>query len=72
MKNYCISKKNSLNYKLMGISIHSGSLNGGHYYAVCKNYLNDKWYEYNDSHVSSVSQEKCTKYSPYLFVYRRL
>lgn len=68
--NYCSNKSNQ--YTLTGFAVHNGSLNGGHYYAVCKNYLNDKWYEYNDSHVSRVSQDKCTKYSPYLFVYRRL
>jgi len=68
--NYCSDKKNE--YSLQGMAIHSGGLGGGHYYAVCKNFLDDMWYEYNDSNVSRVSQDKVSKYSPYLFVYKRL
>ena len=58
-------------YELISMSIHSGGLNGGHYYAVCKNYLDGKWSEYNDSNVSRVPKDKLTKYSPYLLVYKR-
>ena len=74
LKDYNInySKNKSNQYSLNGMAIHSGGLNGGHYYAVCKNYLDDHWYEYNDSHVSSVTNDKLMKYSPYLLVYRRL
>ena len=74
LKDYNInySKNKSNQYSLNGMAIHSGGLGGGHYYAVCKNYLDDHWYEYNDSHVSRVSGDKLMKYSPYLLVYRRL
>ena len=53
LKDYNInySKNKSNQYLLNGMAIHSGGLGGGHYYAVCKNYLDDHWYEYNDSHV---------------------
>ena len=43
---YNSDKKNT--YALQSMAIHSGGLGGGHYYAVCKNYLDDSWYEYND------------------------
>ena len=74
LKDYNInySKNKSNQYSLNGMAIHSGGLGGGHYYAVCKNYLDDHWYEYNDSHVSRVTDDKLMKYSPYLLVYRRL
>jgi len=74
LKDYNInySKNKSNQYSLNGMAIHSGNLGGGHYYAVCKNYLDDHWYEYNDSHVSRVTDDKLMKYSPYLLVYRRL
>lgn len=74
LKDYNInySSKKSNKYALSGFAVHSGSLGGGHYYAVCKNYLDDHWYEYNDSHVSRVTNDKLMKYSPYLLVYRRL
>ena len=32
-----------MDYKLKGICIHSGSLNGGHYYSMCYNYQTQKW-----------------------------
>jgi len=66
------SKNKSNQYTLNSFAIHNGSLNGGHYYAVCKNYLDGKWSEYNDSNVSRVPKDKLTKYSPYLLVYKRL
>ena len=60
MEKYCLSKRstNSTNYKLSGICVHSGGLNGGHYYAVSYNFLDKKWYEYNDSSVGYVSDDK--------------
>ena len=64
--------KKSYIYDLYGICNHVGGVNGGHYYSVCKNYLDDNWYEYNDSHVSQIPNHKVLDYSPYLFVYKRL
>ena len=74
LKDYNInySKNKSNQYSLNGMAIHSGGLGGGHYYAVCRNYLDDHWYEYNDSQVSRVQEDKLMKYSPYLLVYRRI
>ena len=68
--NYCSNKKNE--YSLQGMAIHGGGLGGGHYYAICKNYLNDTWYEYNDSNVRPLSNDSVFQNSPYLFVYKRL
>ncbi len=34
---------------------HYGTMGGGHYTAYCKNFLNNKWYEFDDSRVSEVS-----------------
>ena len=45
-------------YNLYGIVNHSGGLNGGHYTAHCKNLLDKKWYEFNDSSVSYVDDIK--------------
>jgi len=68
--NYSVKKKNK--YSLQSMAIHDGSLGGGHYYAVCKNYLEDKWYEYNDTRVTRITDEKSLNYSPYLLTYKRL
>lgn len=68
-KNYGTGKSNI--YNLNGFCIHGGGLGGGHYYAVSKNSLDSKWYEYNDSDVSSVSGDKLLKYTPYVLFYKR-
>lgn len=44
-------------YDLIGVSVHSGSLLGGHYTAYAKNPLNNKWYYFNDSSVTEVRNE---------------
>lgn len=44
-------------YQLYGAIIHSGSLRGGHYVAICYDYNQKKWFEYNDSWVQEVSLE---------------
>jgi len=38
-------------YDLIGVVNHSGSLNGGHYVADCRNRDDKQWYHFNDSHV---------------------
>ena len=68
-KNYGTRKTNT--YNLNGFCIHGGSLGGGHYYAVSRNALDKRWYEYNDTNVSNVSDNKLLKYTPYLFFYKR-
>jgi ubiquitin C-terminal hydrolase len=45
-----------LRYRLYAAIIHYGSLQGGHYIAVCYNYKSRKWVKYNDSNTSESSQ----------------
>lgn len=59
-------------YKLSGICIQSGSLGGGHYYAMCYNELDKTWRQYNDTHVSEVDESELLKQKPYCLFYRRL
>lgn len=70
MKKYCINN-NNVKYSLSGICIHSGSLNGGHYYAMCKNYKDGLWNIHNDSSVQSTTIENVLKENPYCLVYIR-
>jgi len=68
---YCVGydKYNSV-YDLYGICNHQGSLNGGHYFAYCKN-LNGKWYNYNDSSVREISESSVLTSSAYCLFYRK-
>ncbi|KAG2532786.1 hypothetical protein JM16_000016 [Phytophthora kernoviae] len=42
-------------YELYSVLIHSGSALGGHYYAYIKSLETGKWYNFNDSTVSEIS-----------------
>lgn len=46
--------KDSFVYDLYGVCNHSGNVLGGHYTSFVKN-ANDKWYHFNDTNVSEVS-----------------
>jgi len=50
-------KKDSYVYDLYGICNHSGNVFGGHYTSYVKN-ANDKWYHFNDTNVSEVTDFK--------------
>ena len=64
------SKKQTI-YSLQGMCIHDGSLGGGHYYAICKNVLENKWNIYNDTSVSSIDESDVSTYNPYCLFYKR-
>ena len=74
MEPYCFNYKNvSLDYELQSMCIHNGSLSGGHYYAFCKNFLDDNWRQYNDTGVSGVLDEtNILKQKPYCLFYKRI
>lgn len=38
-------------YELVGIVNHSGDIDFGHYTANCRNPINGRWYDFNDSSV---------------------
>ena len=48
-----IENYSNFDYKLFGISNHSGSLNFGHYYAYVN--IQGKWKEFNDSFVTNIN-----------------
>ena len=45
------------NLKLISIGCHEGGLNGGHYYAICRD-KDNKWYKYDDETVTEYSIEE--------------
>ncbi|KAI9402072.1 hypothetical protein POPTR_001G214800v4 [Populus trichocarpa] len=58
-------------YMLYAISNHYGSMGGGHYTAFI-HYGGDQWYDFDDSHVSPISQEKIKTSAAYVLFYRRV
>lgn len=62
-------------YELYGVVQQFGSLNGGHYTALCKNAINNKWYQFDDSHVTNIPdakiEEEIVCKSAYILFYRK-
>lgn len=48
-------------YELFSIMVHSGSANGGHYYAYVKSFKDNQWFCFNDAQVSSVTYDEIRK-----------
>ncbi|XP_076254186.1 ubiquitin carboxyl-terminal hydrolase 2-like isoform X4 [Rhynchophorus ferrugineus] len=58
-------------YNLYAVSEHSGTPYSGHYTAHCKNPLDNRWHEYNDSRVSSASGRSAVSPEAYVLFYER-
>jgi ubiquitin carboxyl-terminal hydrolase 8 len=61
------------NLKLISIGCHLGDFEGGHYYSICR-HLNNKWYQYNDEHVSEFNinnKDIIFKYG-YILIYEKI
>eukprot|EP00358_Blepharisma_japonicum_P000054 CAMPEP_0202954480 /NCGR_PEP_ID=MMETSP1395-20130829/50840_1 /ASSEMBLY_ACC=CAM_ASM_000871 /TAXON_ID=5961 /ORGANISM="Blepharisma japonicum, Strain Stock R1072" /LENGTH=276 /DNA_ID=CAMNT_0049670025 /DNA_START=359 /DNA_END=1189 /DNA_ORIENTATION=+ len=48
-------------YELYSIMIHSGSANGGHYYAYIKSFETGRWYDFDDSSVKEIDEKDIEK-----------
>ena len=57
-------------YDLFGVCNHGGGVHGGHYTAYTKN-ANGKWYEFNDTFVSEIREEKVISPHSYCLFYRK-
>lgn len=60
------------------MSNHYGTMNGGHYTAMCKNPITRSWYEFDDSqvtkigsHATEVQSTVCGKAAYVLFYKKR-
>ncbi|KAG6612444.1 Ubiquitin-specific protease [Phytophthora cinnamomi] len=58
-------------YDLFAVSEHMGGLGGGHYTAVAKNPVNERWFNFNDSHTSETSAEDAVSSRAYVLFYIR-
>jgi hypothetical protein len=61
-------EKDNAKYDLYGVIQHFGSLNGGHYTAICKN--DNNWVSYNDSSLDFIS-DPVTRNAYILFYIRK-
>ncbi|KAF2400684.1 UCH-domain-containing protein [Trichodelitschia bisporula] len=66
-----LAEGKDLIYDLFAVDNHYGGLGGGHYTAYARNFVDGKWYEYNDSHVSVKTPQGVITPAAYLLFYRR-
>lgn len=41
----------SYEYELIGVTVHTGTADGGHYYSFIRDRIRDKWFLFNDAEV---------------------
>ena len=74
--NFIEYKETGVNYKLIGVVTHLGENDSsGHFIAYCKNPINLKWYQFNDSVVNEVINFKAEVIDyamPYLLFYQKI
>ncbi|XP_048874257.1 ubiquitin carboxyl-terminal hydrolase 4-like isoform X2 [Brienomyrus brachyistius] len=58
-------------YDLFAVSNHYGGLGGGHYTAFAKNNVDEKWYYFDDSSVSSATEDQIVTKAAYVLFYQR-
>lgn len=59
-------------YRLIGLIQHIGSMGGGHYISYCQHKRKpQEWYEFDDTQVSTVSAEQVERAEPYVLFYQR-
>ena len=66
-----LNSDKSNKYRLLGIIIHQGGLNFGHYYSICYNMIDERWRVYNDENVSDIPKHLVFNKNPYLLFYKR-
>ena len=74
MGKYLIYNENTNNdniYDLFAVANHFGGLHFGHYIAYCKNKIENKWFEFNDSNVSEIDESKIVSSSAYVLFYKK-
>ncbi|XAR70110.1 Ubiquitinyl hydrolase 1 [Bertholletia excelsa] len=59
-------------YELYAVSNHYGGLGGGHYSAYAKLIDENRWYHFDDAHVSAVSEADIKTSAAYVLFYRRV
>ena len=71
MYKYCVGYDNDKYvYDLFAISNHSGGIQGGHYWAYCKN-TDGNWYNFNDEDVSLINESKLISPQAYCLFYKK-
>ncbi|KAM5550559.1 ubiquitin carboxyl-terminal hydrolase 5 [Rosa sericea] len=74
LTNYIAHKSNSGHqlYELYALTNHYGSMGSGHYTAHIKLLDENRWYSFDDSHISPINEEDVKSAAAYVLFYRRV
>ncbi|KAG6728941.1 ubiquitin carboxyl-terminal hydrolase 5 isoform X1 [Carya illinoinensis] len=74
LTNYVANKNNSQRqlYELYALTNHYGSMGGGHYTAHIKLLDENRWYNFDDNHISHINEEEVKTAAAYVLFYRRV
>eukprot|EP01018_Ginkgo_biloba_P035441 Gb_06866 [translate_table: standard] len=70
-----VARKNGVQchlYELYAVSNHYGSMGSGHYTAHVKLIDENRWYNFDDSHVSPISEDEIKTAAAYVLFYRKV
>ncbi|XP_070394714.1 ubiquitin carboxyl-terminal hydrolase 15-like isoform X6 [Dermacentor albipictus] len=72
MDDYIINRKHERAvYDLIAVANHYGGMGGGHYTAYAKNKETQKWYHFDDSSISSATEDNVVSKAAYVLFYAR-
>ncbi|XP_062165980.1 ubiquitin carboxyl-terminal hydrolase 5 isoform X2 [Alnus glutinosa] len=71
---YVANKNNSRRqlYELYALTNHYGGMGGGHYTAHIKLLDENRWYNFDDNHISHINEEEVKTGAAYVLFYRRV
>ncbi|GKV28911.1 hypothetical protein SLEP1_g37898 [Rubroshorea leprosula] len=74
LRNYVVDKRSSRRqlYELYALINHYGSMGSGHYTAHIKLLDENKWYNFDDNHISLINDEDVKSSAAYVLFYRRV
>ncbi|KAF7803975.1 ubiquitin carboxyl-terminal hydrolase 5 [Senna tora] len=74
LTNYIANKNNSRRqlYELYALTNHYGSMGSGHYTAHIKLIEENRWFNFDDSHISPISEDEVNTAAAYVLFYRRV
>nr|GEW36985.1 ubiquitin carboxyl-terminal hydrolase 5 isoform X1 [Tanacetum cinerariifolium] len=74
MTSYLANKSNSSRqvYELYALTNHYGSMGSGHYTAHIKLIDENRWYNFDDSHISPINEDDVKSSAAYVLFYRRV
>lgn len=74
LTNYVAHKNNSRSqiYELYALTNHYGGMGSGHYTAHIKLLDENRWYNFDDSHISAINEEDVKSAAAYVLFYKRV